>query len=135
MYRLDDLIARRARMERIRDLVNLDRVRGLLKTVYWRRRFVQHRDQKKRTLNAEADRIPAIVLEPMGSSPEMDFDEYDAVGEGSNRSGETSRSASPPSSPTGKRGLSHSPALSAGGSPRHRVSDASMLSIDDQRWR
>jgi hypothetical protein len=132
LIRLDDLIARRAKLERIDDLVNLDRVRGLLKTVYWRRRFIQHRDQQKRTLNAEADGIPAIVLEPIGSSPEIDFDDgYDQSGEGSRRSSESSRSISPPSSPP-RRGPS--PNLSPAGSPGRRVSDASMLSIDDG-WR
>lgn len=132
--RLDDLIARRAKLERIDDLVNLDRVRGLLKTVYWRRRFIQHRDQQKRTLNAEADGIPAIVLEPMGSSPEIDTDDEHS-GDRSRRSGESSRSISPPSSPSGKREASASPNLSPAGSPGRRTSDASMLSIDNQRWR
>lgn len=53
--RLDELLARRAKTERVTDLVNLDRVRGLLRTVYWRRRFLASRDVKRRTLNAEAE--------------------------------------------------------------------------------
>nr|XP_019045668.1 high-affinity cell membrane calcium channel [Kwoniella bestiolae CBS 10118]OCF24598.1 high-affinity cell membrane calcium channel [Kwoniella bestiolae CBS 10118] len=52
---LDDLLVRRAKTERVTDLVNLDRVRGLLRTIYWRRRFLASRDERRRTLNAEAE--------------------------------------------------------------------------------
>lgn len=53
--RLDDLLLRRAKTERVTDLVNLDRVRGLLRTIYWRKRFLATRDARKLTLNAEAE--------------------------------------------------------------------------------
>ncbi|WWC88695.1 uncharacterized protein L201_003608 [Kwoniella dendrophila CBS 6074] len=69
---LDDLLVRRAKNERVTDLVNLDRVRGLLRTIYWRRRFLAGRDDRKRTLNAEAEGIPAIVLEPMPATPPLE---------------------------------------------------------------
>ncbi|OCF54943.1 high-affinity cell membrane calcium channel [Kwoniella mangroviensis CBS 10435] len=69
---LDDLLVRRAKTERVTDLVNLGRVRGLLRTIYWRRRFLASRDERRRTLNAEAEGIPAIVLEPMPATPPLD---------------------------------------------------------------
>lgn len=72
--RLDDLLVRREKTERVTDLVNLDRVRGLLRTIYWRRRFLARRDERRRTLNAEAEGIPAIVLEPTPATPPMDDD-------------------------------------------------------------
>ncbi|ORY24315.1 high-affinity cell membrane calcium channel [Naematelia encephala] len=76
---LDDLLVRRAKTDRVTDLVNLDRVRGLLRTIYWRRRFLASRDERRRTLNAEAEGIPAIVLEPMPATPpkDGDHDAYD----------------------------------------------------------
>lgn len=37
---LDELHVRRAKVERVKDLVNLDRVRGQLRTLYWRKRFL-----------------------------------------------------------------------------------------------
>ncbi|OXH34034.1 high-affinity cell membrane calcium channel [Cryptococcus neoformans] len=66
---LDDLLLRRAKTERVTDLVNLDRVRGLLRTIYWRKRFLATRDARKLTLNAEAEGIPAIVLDPTPITP------------------------------------------------------------------
>ncbi|WVQ85091.1 hypothetical protein IAT38_007255 [Cryptococcus sp. DSM 104549] len=69
---LDDLLMRRAKTERVTDLVNLDRVRGLLRTIYWRKKFLAARDARKRTLNAEAEGIPAIVLEPTPATPPGD---------------------------------------------------------------
>lgn len=72
--RLDDLLVRREKTEKVTDLVNLDRVRGLLRTIYWRRRFLARRDERRRTLNAEAEGIPAIVLEPTPATPPLDDD-------------------------------------------------------------
>ncbi|OCF43572.1 high-affinity cell membrane calcium channel [Kwoniella heveanensis CBS 569] len=69
---LDDLLVRRAKTERVTDLVSLDRVRGLLRTIYWRRRFLAGREERRRQLNAESEGIPAIVIEPMPSTPPME---------------------------------------------------------------
>jgi hypothetical protein len=91
--RLDDLLARREKTERVTDLVNLDRVRGLLRTIYWRRRFLVSREERRRTLNAEARGIPAIVLEPTPLTPPMDADEEYPFAEI-----DISRSPSPPGS-------------------------------------
>lgn len=60
---VDELLVRRAKMERVDDLVNLDRVRGLLRTIYWRRKFQEYREEKARAAAAETGRaVPAIVL-------------------------------------------------------------------------
>lgn len=44
---------RRAKTERVTDLVNFDRVRGFLRTIYWRRKFLAHRDEHRRRLHAD----------------------------------------------------------------------------------
>jgi hypothetical protein len=54
-YRLDDLLMRRAKKERVTDLVNFDRVRGFLRTIYWRRKFLAHRDEQRRILNGHGE--------------------------------------------------------------------------------
>jgi hypothetical protein len=54
-YRLDDLLMRRAKKERVTDLVNFDRVRGFLRTIYWRRKFLAHRDEQRRVLNGHGE--------------------------------------------------------------------------------
>ncbi|WVQ72778.1 hypothetical protein IAR50_002338 [Cryptococcus sp. DSM 104548] len=114
---LDDLLVRRAKNERVMDLVNLDRVRGLLRTIYWRRKFIASRDARKRTLNAEAEGIPAIVLEPTPATPPGENDhsfvssKYDDSYSSQARE-ELSRSPSPPSrrsSPTQSPTAYHSP--------------------------
>ena len=65
IYRLDDLLMRRAKKERVTDLVNFDRVRGFLRTIYWRRKFLAHRDEQRRILNGHGEgkisRTPSIV--------------------------------------------------------------------------
>jgi hypothetical protein len=37
----------------VTDLVNLDRVKGLLRTIYWRRQFLQARDERRRAEAAQ----------------------------------------------------------------------------------
>ena len=80
--RLEDLLQRKARKARLEDIVHLDRVRGLIKTIYWRRRFLKQRatsgdlpvitvggaDTPKRRLSlADVPRSPAASLSPSGS--------------------------------------------------------------------
>lgn len=66
---VDELLVRRAKMERVDDLVNLDRVRGLLRTIYWRGKFVEWRTERARLAAAAGGRaVPAIIL-PETSSP------------------------------------------------------------------
>ncbi|WWC62542.1 uncharacterized protein I303_105138 [Kwoniella dejecticola CBS 10117] len=130
---LDDLLVRRAKTERVTDLVNLDRVRGLLRTIYWRRRFLASRDERRRTLNAEAEGIPAIVLEPMPATPpleELDRNPFHDISLSRERerqpaAGLREITPSPPqsrsSSPT--HSLSHSPEIPGStGSQSHPLS-------------
>ena len=156
--RLDDLLVRREKTDRVTDLVNLDRVRGLLKTIYWRRRFLAYRDERRRTLNAEAMGIPAIVLDPTPSSPpdgRDPFEEEIISDDGHNSYGHGSRSSSRERSPSlspetrhaqlsdsrGSQGvgIGHRPSLSVGSQPRpslqRSVSDGSMLSSEDAHYR
>lgn len=157
--RLDDLLVRREKTEKVTDLVNLDRVRGLLRTIYWRRRFLARRDERRRTLNAEAEGIPAIVLEPTPATPPLDDDPnpFYEVNIVPSPSPPGSRHTSPSASPEIRSaplrtqspelhgalgagsGFRHSPSLSVSTTPRHsgapamsrRGSSASMLSEDD----
>ncbi|KAL7424030.1 calcium channel protein [Cryptotrichosporon argae] len=120
---LDDLLVRRAKTERVTDLVNLDRVRGLLRTIYWRRRFLAARDEKRRTLALHAEGIPAIVLEPTPLTPPTLINASPAV----------SLESADQRSTQG-----HSPALSP--SPQgpvlsRHVSNSSMLSSEDAHRR
>lgn len=147
---LEDLLVRRQKTDRVTDLVNLDRVRGLLRTVYWRRRFLKGREELRRTLNAEASGIPAIVLEPTVTTPPEYVDDpfaSTAMPLGLDPSEQwrspspllSSPSASPrlgPVSPVSiSRSPPHSPSLfyaDASRSPMLRqISDSSMLSSDD----
>lgn len=142
---------RRAKKERVTDLVNFDRVRGFLRTIYWRKKFLAYRDDRKRTLNAEADGkfcqicvkhllgahvtgIPAIVLQPTPATPPMD--DEDPFNDDSR---DLAPSPSPPPSPARSPDLyaspQHagrmSPSLSVSTQPRHRkLSGSSMLSSD-----
>ena len=69
---VDELLVRRAKMERVEDLVNLDRVRGLLRTIYWRRRFLRSRLESRVLAAAQQDGIPAIVLDLTTPGEESD---------------------------------------------------------------
>lgn len=154
---LDDLLARREKVERVTDLVNLDRVRGLLRTTYWRRRFLANRAERKRTLNAEAEGIPAIVLEPTPASPPTD--DGNTFSKTASMTIPRDRTPSPPGSPSSSPSASpdlrgrdlqtpdiaftprmtsrHSPSLSVitGGQMARRNSTSSMLSSDDAHHR
>ncbi|KAK8858595.1 hypothetical protein IAR55_002824 [Kwoniella newhampshirensis] len=117
---LDDLLVRRAKTERVTDLVNLDRVRGLLRTIYWRRRFLNSRDERRRTLNAEADGIPAIVLEPMPATPPSDDQNpfnQPSLPSSRNRDQDRDRDREVSSSPPSSRRSSPSPSPQLHSSP------------------
>lgn len=43
LHRIEDLLQWKAKEQRVNDLVSLDRVRGLLQTIFWRKRFLDHR--------------------------------------------------------------------------------------------
>lgn len=128
------MLERRAKTERVTDLVNLDRVRGLLRTIYCRRRYLRLRDEQRRAIN-EANGIPAIVLEPIEASPsddgDDDMDPFDRGDFTLPESPTSSRRSSPGPSPY-LHSLDvrhHSPSLSVGSlAMSHRGSDATMLS-------
>lgn len=48
LYRLKDLVTRTEINKFVNDLVNLDRVRSLLKTIYYRRQFKAKMEEKQR---------------------------------------------------------------------------------------
>ena len=72
--RLEDLVQRRARQETVDDLVSLDRIRGMLRTAFWRKRFLQYRaGMRQRSSNV----VPAIVLDaPDGHEDEDGYDAH-----------------------------------------------------------
>ena len=134
------------------DLVNLDRVRGLLRTVYWRRKFLASRDDKRRTLNAEAEGIPAIVLEPTPATPPLTETNPFETTPGDRTTPSPPLSRSPSSSPQVRSGPLHSPDTglvarhrfpSVSLSPRsppaqslsRQASKSSMLSSEDAHYR
>ena len=47
LYRLKDLVTRTEINKFVNDLVNLDRVRSLLKTIYYRRQFKTKMEEKQ----------------------------------------------------------------------------------------
>ncbi|EIW66778.1 hypothetical protein TREMEDRAFT_40774 [Tremella mesenterica DSM 1558] len=147
---LDDLLIRRAKTDRVTDLVNLERVRGLLRTIWCRKRFLVAREENRRALNGEAMGIPAIVLEPTPNTPEEENENpFDtSIRETlSSPSPVDSRATSPAASPA----LRPSPTLHTPGSTHSRYpsfsqnsmrtplsrqpSDASMLSSEDAHRR
>jgi len=150
---LKDLVERNETNKLVTDLVNLDRVRSLLKTLTLRRRFLAHLDNKHRSaLNLQvqgrlllyvslaksnfsnAIDIPAIVVDSMPTTPttppvSRDIASYYY----------TSGVSSTPSSPTPQRtrlpdsSLEMSPTPGASGlhrASRRMTSDLSMLSTD-----
>jgi len=66
---LQDLVARTETNKLVTDLVNLDRVRSLLKTISLRKKFLEWRE-KKRAEVLETE-IPSIVVEDMPETPPM----------------------------------------------------------------
>ncbi|KAK7047557.1 calcium channel protein [Paramarasmius palmivorus] len=127
---LNDLVVRTETNKLVTDLVNLDRVHSLLKTISYRRRFLAHLEQKRTSRFEQSQDIPAIVIDSMPGSPQSTRDissVYDSA----------------PSSPTPER-RQHRPDMSplsldrmSLGSPgsalqrsSRRGSDLSMLSTD-----
>ncbi|KAF9078268.1 Ion transport protein-domain-containing protein [Rhodocollybia butyracea] len=64
---LRDLVVRTETNKLVTDLVNLDRVHSLLKTISYRRRFLAHME-KKRASMYDPD-IPAIIVDTMPETP------------------------------------------------------------------
>ncbi|KAJ7487241.1 Ion transport protein-domain-containing protein [Mycena galericulata] len=117
---LEDLVVRTETNKLVTDLVNLDRVRSLLKTISHRRRFLRYKQQK--LLASEPD-IPSIVVDVMPATPPNTTRDI------------SSAIYSTPSSPTPQRFFSPDISLSSSAPRLHRssnrrTSDISMLSGD-----
>ncbi|WVR06351.1 hypothetical protein IAU60_003382 [Kwoniella sp. DSM 27419] len=158
---LDDLLVRRAKMERVTDLVSFDRVNGLLRTIYWRRRFLALREERRQAALVDIQGIPTIVLEPTPLTPPLEArtDILDLANPAEHRSSSPSSPVSwqaSPSPPLDPQGGSHplapgqyfsaspffgrqSPALSVSSAGRPAISrqgsSSSMLSSDDAHYR
>ncbi|KZT30145.1 hypothetical protein NEOLEDRAFT_1238275 [Neolentinus lepideus HHB14362 ss-1] len=70
---LKDLVVRTDQNKLVSDLVNLDRVRSLLRMITLRRRFVAERD-RMRDLRMSQQDIPAIVVEGLPGTPPFSRD-------------------------------------------------------------
>ncbi|KAL7418234.1 Ion transport protein-domain-containing protein [Mrakia frigida] len=119
---LEDLLRRRVKTDFVTDLVNLDRVHGILRTLYWRRRFLASRDERRRTLQAQTDGMPSIVLDPTPSLT-LDITALEGISSAPN---------SPTGSPFNPRSSLATPDQSFSSPSRdhkRRVSDISMLSM------
>ncbi|KAJ6589250.1 Ion transport protein-domain-containing protein [Mycena capillaripes] len=117
---LKDLVVRTETNKLVTDLVNLDRVRSLLKTISHRRRFLKHKQQQLMALEPD---IPSIVVDVMPATPPNTTKDISTAGY-----------ASTPSSPTPGRFFTPDVSLSSS-IPRlqrssRRTSDISMLSGD-----
>ncbi|EGN97267.1 hypothetical protein SERLA73DRAFT_110442 [Serpula lacrymans var. lacrymans S7.3] len=128
---LKDLVVRTETNKLVTDLVNLDRVRSLLRMISLRRRFLAHREQSKRIRNEQQD-IPAIVVDAFPSTPPPSTRDITSPRSENGRTQHESWSPTP--SPLE---LHPSPQLSfADSAPRsslqraRRTSDISMLSAD-----
>lgn len=66
---LEDLVARTETIKLVTDLVDLDRVRSLLKAISERKKFLEYREQK-RAARLEQE-IPSIVVEDMPETPPL----------------------------------------------------------------
>ncbi|KAJ7199602.1 Ion transport protein-domain-containing protein [Mycena pura] len=116
---LKDLVVRTETNKLVTDLVNLDRVRSLLKTISHRRRFLRYKQQK---LMASEPDIPSIIVDVMPATPPNTTKDI------------SSGLYSTPGSPTPQRFFTPDVSLSYS-TPRlqrsnRRTSDISMLSGD-----
>ncbi|KAJ7872310.1 Ion transport protein-domain-containing protein [Mycena olivaceomarginata] len=117
---LKDLVVRTETNKLVTDLVNLDRVRSLLKTISHRRRFLKYKQQQLMALEPD---IPSIIVDVMPATPPNTTRDISTAGY-----------MSTPSSPTPGRYFTPDVSLSSSTprlqrSHKHR-SDISMLSSD-----
>ena len=113
------------------DLVDLDRVRSLLKAIYYRRQFRAQREAAQRKTMYDAD-IPAIIVDELPTPPPStrDITTADRDSMGFFNANSTPPSPSPHQSPEMSFAL-ETPSRRGRGLQRHRrVSDSSMLSTD-----
>ena len=68
-FRLKDLLVRTRTNDLVTDLVNLDRVRSLLRTIAARRRFVAQRNARLH----ESNTVPEIIVDDTPTTPTQDI--------------------------------------------------------------
>ncbi|KAL5522184.1 CCH1 [Sanghuangporus sanghuang] len=131
---LKELVTRTEINKFVNDLVNLDRVRSLLKTIYYRRQFRTMMEEKRRQQMFEQD-IPAIIVEDMPSTPpistrDITLANRDSMGFFNEPSSPSPSLPSPYHSPDLSITLDSPSKRGRGLQRNRRVSDMSMLSAD-----
>ncbi|KAG7087347.1 hypothetical protein E1B28_013323 [Marasmius oreades] len=71
---LNDLVVRTETNRLVTDLVNLDRVHSLLRTISHRRRFLAHLERKRLLILEQSQDIPAIIVDPTPETPQSTRD-------------------------------------------------------------
>lgn len=126
---LKELVTRTEINKFVNDLVDLDRVRSLLKAIYYRRHYRAQREMQLRQTMYDQD-IPAIVVDELPSTPPSTRDITSANRDSMGFLNSTPPSPSPNISPDPSFAL-ETPSRRGRGLQRHRrVSDTSMLSTD-----
>ncbi|KIY67001.1 hypothetical protein CYLTODRAFT_376891 [Cylindrobasidium torrendii FP15055 ss-10] len=133
---LHDLVARTHTNKLVTDLVNLDRVRSLLRSISYRRRFLKHLESKRRmeramTVNSYSPDmdIPSIVVDQMPTTPPPSTRDIASLSmDGGSLPGSPS--------PSQQRFYHHSPDVSLASGmglqrSSRRISDISMLGTSD----
>ncbi|KAF9265047.1 hypothetical protein L218DRAFT_899321 [Marasmius fiardii PR-910] len=80
---LNDLVVRTETNRLVTDLVNLDRVHSLLRTISHRRRFLAHLERKRMSMFEQSQDIPTIIVESLPETPpstrDISTSMYDSV--------------------------------------------------------
>ncbi|CAE6501684.1 unnamed protein product [Rhizoctonia solani] len=133
--RVEEAYRRKITTDHVNELVNLDRVRSLLKMVYHRRIYLQARE-KLETERRIRSGVPAIIVEDLPSSPPPTTSRDIAGGLNSPinspRESFDERASQDHTGYFGRVGSAPSSPITSTPIPRHQrqVSDASMLSAD-----
>ncbi|TDL23428.1 hypothetical protein BD410DRAFT_897507 [Rickenella mellea] len=129
---LEELVRRTEINRFVNDLLNVDRVKSLLRTITYRRRFVAQREEKRRQQRLEHQDIPAIVVDDMPTTPPQTTRDITLANR--NSLGIYGQTPSP-TLPTGTPDLTWMLDTPTDSSPRglrrnRRTSELSMLSAD-----
>ncbi|CAG8569817.1 3141_t:CDS:10 [Ambispora leptoticha] len=68
--RIDELLKRKEKMEKVIDHVNKDRVKSLLRTIYWRRKFKAQKEMLNAAARASAGTVPRITVNDDSNDPQ-----------------------------------------------------------------
>ncbi|CAE6352806.1 unnamed protein product [Rhizoctonia solani] len=136
LRQVSEAYRRKITTDHVAELVNLDRVRSLLKMVYYRRIYLQAREQLEAERRIKSG-VPAIIVEALPSSPPPTTSR-DIAGGGLNspinspRESFEERASQEHTGYFGRVGSVPSSPIASTPVPRHQrqISDASMLSAD-----